>query len=205
MDELLPGIWHWTTFYDSIGMEVSSYWVEPAGIVIDPMVPPGDGLEWWDGRDLHPQQVVLTIGLHWRHSEQFVERWNIPIRVPRPSLERYDGTDRTAKVEPYEWNDEIAPGVTAVEIGGIAPDEAALHIAHGDGVVAIGDGLLRVRGGAPLGFMPDSLLGDDPEAVRKDLRDSYNGLLTREWDTMLLAHGDPIPSGARQALKDLMG
>src|SRR5215216_366520 len=205
MDELRPGIWHWTAFYDSIGQDVSSYWIEPAGIVVDAMIPPGGGLEWWEDRDVKPQQLVLTIGLHWRHNEQFADRFGIPIRVPAPALERYQGTDRADKAETYEWGDEIAPGVTAIEIGGIAPDEAALHIAHGDGAVAIADGLLRVRGGAPLGFMPDMLMGDDPETVKADLRDSYRGLLTREWDTMLLAHGDPISSGAKRALKDFLG
>src|SRR4051812_9572880 len=204
MRELLPGVWHWTAFHDSIGQDVCSYWIEPAGIVIDPMVPPDVGLDWFDARDIRPQQAVLTIGLHWRHSEQFAERWRIPIRVPWPALERYEGTDRPGKCAKYEWGDEVAPGVTAVEIDAIAPDEGALYIAHGEGAVAIADGLLRVRGGAPLGFMPDSLLGDDPETVKEGLRDAYRGLLTREWDTLLLAHGDPIATGAREELKDFL-
>ncbi len=203
MNELLPGVWHWTVFYDAIGMNVHSYWIEPAGIVLDPMVPDDVGLEWFDERDIQPQQVVLTIGLHWRHSEQFASRWGIPIRVPRPALERYEGTDRDA--EPFEWNDEIAPGVTAIEIDAIAPDECALHIDQGDGVVAIADGLIRASGGGPLTFVPDGLMGDDAETVKAGLRDALGGLLERDWDTMLLAHGDPIVGGARQELKDFLG
>jgi hypothetical protein len=205
MQEVLPGIWHWRTYYDSIGMDVHSHWIEPAGIVLDPMVPGDVGLEWWDDRDVKPQQIVLTIGLHWRHSEQFAERFGIPIRVPRPSLDRYEGSDRASRVEPFEWRDEIAPGVTAVEIGAIAPDESALYIDHADGVVAIADGVIRASGGGSLMFVPDGLMGDDPETVKAGLRDSYRGLLEREWDTMLMAHGDPIAGGARQALKDFLG
>ncbi len=205
MREVRPGIWHWTTFYDSIGQDVSSYWIEPAGIVIDGMVPDDVGLGWWDDRDVQPQQLVLTIGLHWRHNEQFAERFGAAIRVPAASLERYQGTDRAEKAEPYSPGDEIAPGVTAVEIGGIAPDETALHIAHGDGAVSIADGLLRAKGGAPLSYMPEFLLGDDPATVKSELHDSLRGLLDREWDTLLLAHGDPIESGAKQALKDFLG
>lgn len=50
--------------------------------------------------------------------------------------------------------------------------------------------------------MPDELIGDDPQTVKDGLRDSFRGLLTREpWDTLLLAHGDPIVGGARKALK----
>jgi hypothetical protein len=205
MRELVPGIWHWTSFYDAIGMDVHSHWIEPAGIVLDPMVPDDVGLEWWDDRDVKPQQIVLTIGLHWRHSEQFAERFGIPIRVPRPSLDRYEGSDRASKVEPFEWREEIAPGVTTVEIGAIAPDESALYIDHADGVVAIADGVIRASGGGSLMFVPDGLMGDDPETVKAGLRDSYRGLLERDWDTMLMAHGDPIAGGAHKALKDFLG
>jgi hypothetical protein len=202
MRELLPGIWHWTAYYDAIGMDVHSYWIEPAGIVLDPMVLPDAGLEWWDDRDVKPQQIVLTIGLHWRHSDDYVERFGIPVRVPRPSLDRYEGTDR--QPEPFEWNDEIAPGVTAIEIDAIAPDECALHIDQGDGVVAIADGVIRSSGGGPLMFVPDSLMGDDAETVKAGLSDAFRGLLQRDWDTMLMAHGNPIVGGAQQALKDFL-
>jgi hypothetical protein len=204
MEEVQPGIWHWRTYYDSIGMDVHSHWIEPAGIVLDPMVPDDVGLEWWDDRDVKPQQIVLTIGLHWRHSEEFASRWGIPIRVPAPSLDRYEGTDRAGKVEAFEWNDEIAPGVTAVEIGAIAPDEAALHMTYGDGVVSIADAVIRGSGGGPLMFVPDGLMGDDPETVKTGLHDSLRALLEREWDTMLLAHGDPIVGGAKKELKDFL-
>jgi len=202
MRELLPGIWHWTAFYDAIGMDVHSYWIEPAGIVLDPMVPDDVGLDWWEEREIQPQQVVLTIGLHWRHSDQFASRWGIPIVVPRPALHRYEGTDRDP--ETFEWGDEVAPGVTAVEIDAIAPDECALHIDQGDGVVAIADGLIRKSAGGPLTFVPDGLIGDNPETVKAGLRDAFRGLLERDWDTMLMAHGEPIVGGAQQALKDFL-
>jgi hypothetical protein len=202
MREILPGVWHWSAYYDAISMDVHSYWIEPAGIVLDPMVPSDVGLEWWDDRDVKPQQIVLTIGLHWRHSDQFTERFGIPVRVPRPSLERYEGTGRQA--EPFDWNDEIAPGVTSIEIDAIAPDECALHIDQGEGVVAIADGLIRLSAGGPLMFVPDSLMGDDAETVKAGLRDAFPRLLERDWDTMLMAHGEPIVGGARQALKDFL-
>ena len=202
MDELLPGIWHWTTFRETIGMDVSSYWLEPAGIVIDPMVPRDAGLEWFEGREVRPRQVVLTIGLHWRESAEFAERFSIPVRAPAPALERYEGTDREA--QGYEWGEEIAPGVTAVEIGAIAPDEGALHIDYSGGAVAIADGLIRMDDG-PLGFVPDELMGDDPEAVKAGLLDAFRGLLAREpWDTLLLAHGAPLVGGGRKALEDFV-
>jgi hypothetical protein len=202
MHEIADGIWHWTAFRDTIGQEVSSYWVEPAGIVVDPMLPPDVGLDWWDDRPLAPQQVVLTIGLHWRESDEFAERFGIPVRAPAASAHRFEGEDR--EWSPYDAGDEVAPGVTAIEIDAIAPDEYALHIAHGPGAVAIADGLIRPQGAAPLGFVPDGLMGDDPETVKAGLRDAFRGLLTRDWDALLLAHGEPFASGGRRALEDFL-
>jgi hypothetical protein len=204
MRELTDGIWHWTCFRDSIGQDVSSYWIEPAGIVIDPMVPPDVGLEWWEGRDVQPQQVLLTIGLHWRDSDEFAERFGIPVRAPGPARQRYDEEGLDRPFEKYEAGDEVAPGVTAVEIGELAPDEAALHIAHRPGAVAIADGLIRGQAGGPLGFFPDFLLGEQPERVKDGLRDSFRGLLTRDWDAILLAHGDPISRDGQRMLREFL-
>lgn len=203
MREIRPGIWHWTTFRETIGQDVSSYWIEPAGAVLDPMVPPDVGLDWWDGREFQPQQLVLTIGLHWRESDAFRERFgDIPVRCAPAALERYGGTGRQA--ERFEFGDEVAPGVTAIEVGAIAPDETALHIEHGGGTIAIADGLIRPAGGAPLSFVPDQLMGDDPDTVKAGLVDSFRGLLTRDFDTLLLAHGEPVVGGAKSALRDFV-
>src|SRR4051794_10286168 len=204
MRELIDGIWHWTSFRDSIGQDVSSYWVEPAGVLIDPMVPRDVGLEWWEGRAAEPQQIVLTIGLHWRDSDLFVDHFGIPVRAPAAARERYDrdGVDRP--FEKYEPGDTLAPGVDAVSVGAIAPDESALHIAHGPGAVAIADGLIRAPRTAALAFVPDFLMGEQPDRVKDGLRDSFRGLLTRDWDAILLAHGDPIPSEGQTALRNFL-
>ena len=203
MQEIRPGIWHWTAFRETIGQEVHSHWIEPAGIVLDPMVPPDVGLDWWDGRDVQPQQIVLTIGLHWRESDEFRARFgNIPVRCAPAALDRFEGTDRQA--QKFEFGDEIAPGVTALEVGGIAPDETALHIEHGGGAIAIADGVIRTAAGGPLDFVPDFLMGDDPDAVKAALIDSFRELLTRDFDTLLMAHGEPIVGGARSALREFV-
>ena len=52
MNEIAPGLFHWTTFHDGIGHEVSSYYVEPSATVLDPMTPQ-DGLDWFAGRNVH--------------------------------------------------------------------------------------------------------------------------------------------------------
>ena len=204
MDEIAPGIFHWTAFRESIGMDVHSYWIEPAGIVLDPMVPEDVGLDWWDDRDTSPTQVVLTIGLHWRETPEFVERFGCEVRAAESALERWKGDDDRSAT-PFGDGDVIAPGVTAIEIGAIAPDEFALFIEEGNGAIALADSLIRDDDGGDLSFVPDYLMGDDPEGVKDGLTSALRALLDRDFDTLLMAHGAPIASGAKDVLARFAG
>lgn len=194
MHEILPGVLHWTTFHDGIGARVSSYYVEPAGALIDPRLP-GAGADAFAGR-ARPQQVVLTTGLHRRHAADFADAFGCTIRASPQALARLDGA---LEAEPYHDGDEVAPGITAIEIGAIAPDEYALHIAAGDGALMFADALVHHAG--TLGFFPDGLLGDEPATVKAGLKDAFAGLLTRDFDHLLFAHGDPLIGGGRRALR----
>ena len=51
-----------------------------------------------------------------------------------------------------------------------------------------------------LGFVPDEFIGDDPEAVKEGLRESFRRLLAHDFDALLVAHGEPMPSGGKAAL-----
>jgi hypothetical protein len=198
MNELVPGIHHWTVVHPDIRIRVSSYYVAPAGIVIDPLEPE-EGMGFFDGLDPAPQQVVLTNGLHWRHSDRFRDRYGATIRVSEQALHRYEGSGREA--EAFAFGDEVAPGVTAIEVGGICPDDTALHVAHGDGAVAFADAVIRHAG--VLGFVPDDLW-EAPRREQQAVRDSLRGILTRDFDTVLFAHGEPLARGGRAALADFL-
>ena len=195
MREITPGIFHWTTLHEPIGARVSSYLVPAAGIVIDPKVP-GEGL---DALPEKPQQVVLTTGLHDRDAQQFAEAFDIPIRAPREALSRLGDT---LEVTTFGDGDEVAPGVTAIHIGKLADDEYALHLAVGAGAIAFADGLNRY--GESLAFFSDDLLGDDPQGVKRGLKQAFEGLLVREFDTLLFAHGEPLAVGGKAALRDFV-
>jgi hypothetical protein len=197
MQEILPGIVHWTTFHDGIGARVSSYYVEPAGALIDPRVPDG-GMDAFAGRD-RPQQVVLTSGLHTRHADRFVDAFGCLIRASPEALERLDGA---LDAQPYSDGDEVAPAITAIHIGKLCPDEYALHIAVEQGAIAFADGLVRY--GESLGFVPDTLMGDDPKTVKDGLKDAFRGLLKRDFEHLLFAHGDPLIGGGKAALRDFL-
>lgn len=189
--EILPGLYHWTAVHESIGREVSSYYVSESAVVVDPKLPEG-GIDALPGR---PEQIVLTIGLHRRDAPAVAEAFGARVRAPRPATERLSGR---LEFEPFDDGEVVAPGITGLVIGEIAPDEGALHIAVGDGALAFADGLINYRS---LGFVPDALLGDDPAAVKRGLTDAFARLLERDFDTLLFAHGEPIVSGGKAALR----
>lgn len=191
MKEIVPGLFHWTARHPRIGVEVSSYLVAGAAAAIDPLLPEGEGPEWL-GHDV--EHVVLTICLHTRSAPDF----GLPIRAPRPGLHRWEG--RNLDAAPYDDGDEVAPGVRAPALAAIAPDDFVLHIDAGPGVLAIGDGLVNYGG---IGFVPDRLMGDDPEAVKRATLDRVHSLLELEFDALTFAHGEPIPSGGKAALQAL--
>jgi hypothetical protein len=195
LHEVVPGIWHWTAFHEPIGTRVSSYYVQPAGIVIDPKIPPG-GLQALPEK---PQQVVLTTGLHDRHAKEFADEFGIPIRASREAVDRLGDT---LEVELYEHGDEIAPGVTSIHIGELCDDEEALHIAVERGAIAFADGLHRY--GGQLEFFSDELLGEDPDRVKTGLRNKFSDLLARDFEHLLFAHGDPLLGGGKSALAEFI-
>jgi hypothetical protein len=197
MEEILPGIHHWTTFHDGIGARVHSYYAEPAAALIDPMVPE-EGLEAFAGM-VEPRHVLMTNRHHFRHSDRFREAFGCVVRASAPGMGDLEGRD----VEPFRFGDEVAPGITALEIGVLCPDETALHITDGGGAVAFADALVRTAG--TLGFVPDPLLGDDPRAIRHGLKAAFRGLLPLHFDALLFAHGVPQPSGGRAALHAFAG
>jgi hypothetical protein len=50
MQEVLPGVFHWTVRHPKLHIEVSSYWLEDTGVLIDPLVPEPEGLAWFAER-----------------------------------------------------------------------------------------------------------------------------------------------------------
>ena len=66
-------------------------------------------------------------------------------------------------------------------------------------ILLTADGIVRWPGDGPLRFVPDELM-DDPERTRAGLRDAYRRLLDLDFDSLLLAHGNPIVHGAKDEL-----
>lgn len=192
MKEVLPGVFHWTATHPNTGSEVSSYWVRPSRAVIDALLPE-EGIDAFS--DEPPDRVLLSNRHHLRHGELFAEELGCTIECSKPGLHEFENGP---EVEGFDFGDEVAPGIEALEVGAICPDESALLI--GDArALSIADGIRHYDG--QMDFFADRLLGDDPEGVKAGLRAAYSALLDRDFDNLLFAHGDPIIGGGKEALR----
>jgi hypothetical protein len=191
MEQIQPGLLHWTAYRDTIGADVHSYFHAPSGTLIDPMEPL-QGIEAV-ARAGRPERIVLTNRHHYRHSDLFSATFDCPVLCHEAGLHEFDGG-----VEGFAFGDELAPGVRALEVGVLCPEETAVHFA--DLALAFADCVIRGRHGE-LGFVSDPLLGDDPVAIKEGLRAAFRRLCEEEFDALLLAHGKPIASGGRAALR----
>ena len=188
--EVLPGVLHWTARHPSAGLDSGSHYLVEEGILIDPIAPP-EGLEWFDGREI--AEILLTNRHHTRSAFDLQDRIGVTIRAPRTGMYELPAD----RVQPFDFGDELSAGIRPHAISESWPDETALEIPR-HRAVAIADGVHNYDG---LGFFPDNLLGDDPEAERQRLREGFARLTAEvDFDHLLLAHGTPILGNARERL-----
>ncbi len=214
MEEIVPHIFHWTAFHKDIEQDVHSYCVTfghgtdsmshlrhrigSSAILIDPMVP-SDGLDWFR-QHAKPEHIYLTNRLHYRGADQFVEVFGATVWCHSAGLHEFT---RSQKVRGFEHGDRLPGGILALKVGALCPEETALLIPLGAGALAMGDAVIREN--EHLEFVPDSLMGDDPKAVKRGLRSAFRALLKSRFEHLLLAHGRPFLSGGKSALRRIAG
>ena len=64
MNEILPGLFHWTAIHPRIKIEVRPYYLQPARVLLDPLLPP-EGLERFRAR-CEPRDRILSHRNHYR-------------------------------------------------------------------------------------------------------------------------------------------
>jgi hypothetical protein len=196
MDEISPGLWHWSAPHPHIGMDVSSYYLLAERVLIDPMLPPG-GEQWFRDHGGGPEHVLLTNRHHDRHAWRLRDAFGSEVHCIANGAYELEGR---GPVTEFEFGDELPGGIVAYEVDAICPDETALHI-PGHRALACADGVVRGPGGEGLMFVPDSLM-DEPERTKDGLRDAYRRLLDLDFERLLLAHGAPVTSDAKAALRE---
>lgn len=206
--EIRPGLLHWTAAHPKIQIEVSSYWIDHARMLLDPLLPAG-GVDWLQAQG-PPEHVILTNRHHWRHCSEIIDAFGCPTWCNELGLHELDGEPGRDRVRAFRAGDMLPGEIESLEVGVLCPDETALRFAlpGGDTCLALADAVVRIgegaRGDGPLAFVPDFLLADDPaqvDPVKRGLRAAMGRLCELEWDTLLLAHGLPVLDNARAELR----
>ncbi len=215
MKQILPGIFYWSTFHEGIGSQISSYYLRGADnhaaevddegsrkresgdslsrVLVDPRIPT-EGLEWFS--DVPPTDVLLSNRHHFRHSRDFEREFGVSVWCHREGLHEFSASE---EVRGFEFGQQLPGGVQAIEVAAICPDETALYIPWAS-AVSLADGIIRRPYDGPLTFVPDFLMGDDPEEVKQGLLAAFLRILELDFDTLLLAHGAPLVSTGREEL-----
>jgi hypothetical protein len=203
MHEILPGVWHWSAEHPGIHIRVSSYWLEEPGVLIDPLMPPDAGLQWFAARPAPPRAIVLSNRHHYRESARFVEEFGCAVHCNRAGLHEFTHGEVVAG---FAVGDVLPGNVVACEVGAICPDDTALHLPTQRALV-FADGVVRGRPygeAGPLGFVPDGFM-DEPQQTKRGLLDACARLLAElEFEHLLLAHGGPVIDDGRERLRELV-
>ena len=198
MHEVLPGVLHWTTHHEGIGTEVHSHFAVEAAALIDPCRPEG-GVEEV-ARYGRPDRILLSNRHHLRHSEEFAAEFGCPIRCHEAGLHEFgDGPD----VQPFRFGDEVAPGITALEVG-LSQEDTVFRLSAGPGHCCYQRPDPRPRRSARV--RPGlARWATTPKGVKAGLRASLRPLVDEDFDALLFAHGDPMPTGGHAALRAFAG
>jgi hypothetical protein len=192
MEEMVPGVFHWTAVHPKIGIEVGCHFVVDSGTAIDPLLP-AEGIEWFDTHGV--ERVVLSNRHHLRHAEEIAGRFGCPILCHESGLHEFE---LGPEVQGFAFGDELATDITALDMSAICPDDSALRIDAAEGALLFADSVIHY---GELGFVPDNLIGDDPEAVKTRARELSSRLLEQRFDHLLFAHGTPLIGNGEEALR----
>jgi hypothetical protein len=202
MKEILPGIWHWTTPRRSLGgTHVSSYWLDNAGVLINPMIPE-EGIEWFAKRATEPTAIVLCNRHHYRDSGRFHERFGCDVHAPATGMHQFTAGQ---PVVPYQPGDKLPGDLVAVEVGALSPDDWGLYSADSK-ALWLGDTIVRepTNPDAEIGWVVDQLM-DEPPKTKQGLIDAFTRILAEyDFEHLLLAHGLPLIGDGRAKLEEFV-
>jgi hypothetical protein len=193
MDEIAPGIRHWTAKHPNLGIDVSSYWLPGLRALLDPIAVP-------DGVD-EVEEIVLSNRHHVRDALAAAERLGAKVRAPRIGMHEYDD-DAAAAIDPYDFEEPLAGGaITPYRVTPLWPDDCVLHIPS-VAALEVADAVTNYSG--ELEFVPERYM-DDPTAEKRGLREGLARFAEQlEFEHLLPAHGQPIVGEGRDRLREFV-
>ena len=191
--EIAPGLRRWTTWHEEWRQDVGSLAVDTKEglVLIDPLAPPPELRK--------PTHVLVTVAFHARGAGALNAKhvW-APARAVRRLHNR--GVEVT---DAFEIGDELPGGIQAFAT---ARDGEVVYWLPVQRAVAVGDVLLGAGAKPhavpdPLRLCPERWLGD---AKLKDLKKSLRPLLDLRLERILVSHGEPVLTGAKDVLAALV-
>jgi len=138
--------------------------------------------------------VIVTNINHLRASDQFAERFDVPVYARRESFPE----KAPAHMAEIKNGAQICDSLEVIAIEGAVAGEIVLYSSKNGGALILGDALINFE---PYGF---AFLPRKYCANEKKMRRSLRKLLSRRSERILFAHGTPILSQATARLQELL-
>jgi len=191
LGEVFPRVYRWTMHDDRIDAQSDSYAVVDDGhvVLIDPLPMAKQDM----GQLGAVHSIVLTASCHERSAWRYRREFKIPVYAPAGAVDFEKDPDFW-----YDQGDHLAGNLIAIHSPGPTEAYYSLYLERDGGVVFCAD-LLTNYSGQGLAFVPDEYQDDPPR-----IRESVRHLLSLEFTTLCPNHGDPITSGAKEAIRDAL-
>ena len=195
MQEIVSGIWIWSSFSEEKGLDFNGFFVrgpEDAVIVDPPPCQEDDlGLIKRLGK---PESILITNRHHVRSSRELAAHFEIPIRIHEADAPLIDFTPGGT----FRDGDRLPAGLMAISVpDGKSPGETALYVSWAKTLI-LGDALIGNPAGK-LSMLPASKYRDPLKA-----RESLKRLLEYSFETILVGDGVSIPQRGKKALQEFL-
>jgi glyoxylase-like metal-dependent hydrolase (beta-lactamase superfamily II) len=200
-DELRPGLWRWTAYYEEWKQEVAAVAIasDVELVLIDPLLVDDQWEQLERGlvdRELH---VLLTIHWHARSASEIASRFE-GARIWAHSRNRAAVIRRAPVTDVFRVGDELPAGLVALEA---RPRSEVLFWHPVTGALIVGDALLGDgEKGSGLHTCPAWWLPESTDLT--DLRAALRPALDLSVELILPSHGAPVLDGPKQALREVV-
>ncbi len=195
MREVIEGVFTWSWFSEPHGYDFNGHLIRHPGgnLCIDPVEPGEAVLDAIAG--LGVATILLTNRNHSRAANAVRLRCGAKT-VIHPDDAAHAREQGTALDGELHVGDRVGP-LTVIGAAGKSPGEVALHW-PARRVLVVGDAVIGNPPGR-CGLLGEAVM-DDPAA----LRESVGKLLELDFETLLVGDGEPILTGAKQRLRELV-
>lgn len=194
MIRLFEGAYCWSRFNPERRYNFNGHLLKTdrGTVMVDPVLPSDDDFSYLDAAGLKPDAVALTNRAHLRALERVLERWSVPVVLHEAEVAQA-GVHADITVR----DGEDLFGLTVVHLPGKTPGEFALLWPERRALL-VGDALI-----APYGRL--GLVAQDKQEDPTLLRRSLARLRGLDFDALLVGDGDPLLSGAKDAVAAVLG